>query len=404
MPSIIFLETYKSGSSREGLSAAKSLGYKVHLLTSNLKILKGKEDFLDVDEFHLVNVKDIDLVKKTVLEIQLKDHVAGIISFIDSYVFLAASLSNELCGTPLSLNAYKKMEDKILTRKQLLDDRSNPFFFILTKDTILKDFIHQVKHKLPLVVKLPSSCGSKNVYLVKTVAELRNRLLFLRYHFDEDLLIEEFLRGPQCIVEVIAQNGNYSISALVEQEITHKERFIVTGYSISNEVDHALENSLIAKANEVLQRLEFVQGNCHLEFRFADGNWKLIEANPRMSGGVMNELIKEAYGFNYAEQILHLYLGNSPTLNKTKEENVYAHYLTVSQPGKLVKVTGVQNVLQQSGVIKVYIKPVRGDILLPPLSMGNRCGYILAKGKTKAEAKNNAIKAAAQIKFHLIPL
>lgn len=404
MPSIIFLETYDSGSSREGMIAAKKLGYKVHLLTSHLKFLKDKEIFFDIDEVHLVNFKEIEQLKKTVLHIQVREPISCIISFIDSYVFLAASLSHEFCGTTLSLNALNRMEDKLLTRNQLMNGPYSPFFTVFTSTTPLETFIKKVKDRLPLIVKLPKSCGSKNVYLVKTIAQLRNRLLFLRHHYNENLLIEEYLIGPQVAVEVLVQQGEVQIAAIVEQEITKRERFIVTGYSISKELDDHLKKSLIAKVKDVLGILELEHGNCHLEFRFVQNDWKLIEANPRMSGGVMNNLIQEAFGFNYAEQILALYLGEKPSLKKMKEETVYAHYLTVEEPGKLVNISGLEGALQQSGILEVYIKPHKGSILYPPLSMGNRYGFILAKGKTKIEAKNNALKSAAQIKFHLIPL
>lgn len=404
MSSIIFFETNKSGSSRDGIIAAKKLGYKVHLLTSKRKFLEDKDEFLDIDEFHLVNFKDVKEIRETVVRVQLKEHVVCLISFIDSYVYLAASLSNELCGTNLSVNALKLMEDKILTRKQLLNQQHSPFFYILTREAPLRPFIKHVKNKLPLIVKLPKSCGSKNVYLVKTETQLRNRLQFLRNRYSDNLLIEEYLNGPQFIVEAIVHQGEIQIAAIVEQEITKNGNFVVTGYSISKELNHTYKDSLVKTVDEILRTLGLENGNCHLEIRFVQGTWKLIEVNPRISGGVMNDLIQEAYGFNYAELILNVYLGNSPSLQKIKEDTVYAHYLTVDLFGKLVKVIGAQKALEHDGVLKVFIKPKKGNVLSPPLSMGNRYGFVLSKGKTRDEARMNAVNAASQIKFRLIPL
>ena len=42
-------------------------------------------------------------------------------------------------------------------------------------------------------------------------------------------------------------------------------------------------------------------------------------------------------------------------------------------------------------------------MLSPPLSMGNRYGYVIATGDTSDEAKANAINAASHIKFYLEP-
>jgi biotin carboxylase len=255
-----------------------------------------------------------------------------------------------------------------------------------------------------LIVKLPKSCGSKNVYLVQTEAQLRNRLQFLRNRYDDDLLIEEYLDGPQVIVEAIVHQGEIQIAAIVEQEIPKSEKFIVTGYSISNELENTYKDSLVTTVNEVIRILGLENGNCHLEMRYVQNTWKLVEANPRISGGVMNDLIQEAYGFNYAEQILNVYLGNSPSLHRIKEGTVYAHYLTVDMLGKLVKVIGKQQALEHKGVLKVFVQPKKGNILSPPLSMGNRYAFVLTEGKTKDEARINAIDAASQIEFRLIPL
>lgn len=404
MKSIIFFETNKSGSSREGLNAAKKLGYKVHLLTSNKKFIEEKEDFFEVDEFHLVNFKELEQVREIVLTIMSKDTVACLISFIDSLVYLAARLSNELCGTNLSVNALKLMEDKVLTRNHLLHQPNTPFFEIYSKNELLNPFIKKVKSKLPLIVKLPNSCGSKNVYLVYTEAQLRNRIRFLRKHCDVDILIEEYMSGPQVIVEAIVFRGEIKIAAIIEQELTKSVKFIVTGYSISNELEDLYEKSLIKAAIEIIRLLGLENGNCHLEMRYVQSEWKLIEVNPRISGGVMNDLIQEAYGFNYAEQIIKCYLGMPPSLSITKEETVYAQYLTVDIFGRLEEVTGKQRAQDYEGILKVYIKPKKGKILTPPLSMGNRYGFVLAKGETKEGARMNALDAASQIQFHMVPL
>lgn len=164
-----------------------------------------------------------------------------------------------------------------------------------------------------------------------------------------------------------------------------------------------MHNELLDTAKEIINRLGLENGNCHLELRHTNGKWKLIEANPRISGGIMNSLIKEAYGFNYAEQIIKVYLGMEPSIPKNREETVYAHYMTVDSIGELITVTGNNKALKVPGVVDVFIKAKKGQLLMPPLSMANRYGYVLAKGKTKEEAKQIAIEAARFIEFHLQP-
>ncbi|RUL53085.1 ATP-grasp domain-containing protein [Lysinibacillus antri] len=406
MNAIIFIETYQSGSSREGVRAAKKLGYKVHLITSNKKIIEKKDAFPEIDEIHFLNTEDILEIEETISKIAEIDSISCVISFIDAFVQIAANFSNQFCGTNISAESMKIMDDKLLTRLKGGNKEYSLSHFILKKDShidqFFREFPSQSPIRFPLIVKLPKSCGSKDVYLVNSNMELTQRLEFLRDSSPtSDILIEKFVDGPQVIVEAIVYNGKIEISAIIEQQITKQERFIVTGYSLSNELDDDYKHSLIKVSQEILQDMEFKNGNCHLELRHDGEKWRLIEANPRISGGVMNKLINEAYGYNYAEQILKVYLKEPPTLSKTKEECVYAQYLTVDTMGELLRVTGRKKAEKTPGVVEVYIKPKKGQFLQPPLAMGHRYGYVLAKGTTKDEAKQIAIKAADLITFIL---
>ncbi|EEM56539.1 Biotin carboxylase [Bacillus thuringiensis serovar monterrey BGSC 4AJ1] len=46
---------------------------------------------------------------------------------------------------------------------------------------------------------------------------------------NEEILLEEYVDVPQYLVEILVHNGKAHIIAVIEQEITFFERFIVTG-------------------------------------------------------------------------------------------------------------------------------------------------------------------------------
>ncbi|HHU80110.1 MAG: hypothetical protein ACOX40_07205 [Bacilli bacterium] len=82
------------------------------------------------------------------------------------------------------------------------------------------------------------------------------------------------------------------------------------------------------------------------------------------------------------------------------KRHTYAHYLTVEQGGKLFKITGKQQAIMSPGVKHLHIKPKKGSILIPPISMGHRYAYLIANGPTSETAKRNALNAASKINFH----
>lgn len=251
-------------------------------------------------------------------------------------------------------------------------------------------------------MKSPKSTGSKDVLLVKN----KNQLILaiqslLKKLPNEEILLEEYVDGPQYLVEILVQNGKVHIIAVVEQEITLFERFIVTGYSLLGQVDKSLYNSLFNAVNSVIQAFNMKNGACHLEIRRINNDWKLIEINPRISGGAMNDIIEIGHGINLVQETIQLMLGNKPSLNKKHHKYLYTHYLTVKSKRKLIRVTGKNRSSRYPGVEIVYIKPKKGTVLKPPTSMGHRYGYILAASNFKTEAKKIALGAAKEISFEI---
>ncbi len=404
LKTIVFIETSKSGSSREAIKAAERLGFFTVLLTNKENFIDQRLEFPDVHQMILVELSDYDKLKESIIKIQNQGkQIKGILSFVDPFVHVAASLSEEFCPSVVSVASILKMENKILTRELLKDQPMNPHYAIYTTDTSLEDFIDKQKRYLPLIIKSPLSYGSKDVLLANDKNELQKAIKQL-LNKNEQLLIEEYLTGPQYLFEVLVHNGKVNIIAVIEQKITFSKRFIVTGYNLLADLDQNFYDNILETVSAILKAFQMENGACHLEMRLVQGAWKLVEINPRISGGAMNRTIEVGYGINLVEETIQLMLGNNPSLTKRHHKHVYAHYLTVHYRGRLIKVTGKSRCLEYPGVEEVYIKPRKGQIVRPPLSMGERCGYILASSDEKEEAERIAKRAASEIRFYVDPI
>ncbi|WP_242309451.1 ATP-grasp domain-containing protein [Bacillus cereus group sp. BfR-BA-01331] len=404
MDTIVFIETNKSGSSREAIKAAEKLNFFTVLLTKKTKFIEERDTFPDVHQMIFTDINDYDNIITTIEKLNKSGkNIKGIFSFIDPFVYLAARLSEKFCSNIVSTEAIYRMENKILTRNVLKDLPISLNYLIYKPTEPLSSFLKKNKKiNFPLIVKSPKSSGSKDVLLVKNKNQLILSIQSLLNKLpNEEILLEEYVDGPQYLVEILVQNGKVHIIAVIEQEITLFERFIVTGYSLLGQVDKSLYNSLFNAVNSVIQAFNMKNGACHLELRRINNDWKLIEINPRISGGAMNDIIEIGHGINLVQETIQLMLGNKPSLNKKHHKYVYTHYLTVKSKGKLIRVTGKNRSSKYPGVEKVYIKPKKGTVLKPPTSMGHRCGYVLAASYFKTEAKKIALKAAKEISFEI---
>ena len=131
------------------------------------------------------------------------------------------------------------MENKVLTRELLKDLPMSPHYAIYTPDDSLEKFIDKQKSYLPLIVKSPLSAGSKDVLLAKDKNQLKRAIQKLLKK-NEQILLEEYLTGPQYLIEALVHNGKVHIIAIIEQEITFFKRFIVTGYCLLADIDQCL--------------------------------------------------------------------------------------------------------------------------------------------------------------------
>jgi biotin carboxylase len=375
------------------------------LFSNRQKYIQQRTEFPEVHQLILVDLSNYDEIRKNLDQLQKQGkQIKAIMSFVHSYVHLAATLSEEFCSTVVSTDAILKMENKVLTRELLKGHPNSPYYELYNPDDYsLEYFIELAKDHLPLIVKSPTSAGSKDVMLANNENQLKLAIQDLLKK-NEQILLEEYLKGPQYLVEVLVHNGKVHIVAVIEQQITLFHRFIVTGYSLLSVINQRMYHSIFQAVSSILKAFQMKNGACHLEMRLVNGVWKLIEINPRISGGAMNRIIEVGYGINLVEQTIQLMLGNEPRLTKKHSKYVYAHYLTVDSRGKLNKVTGKELTSQYPGVDEVYIKPRQGQIVRPPISMGDRCGYILASSDNKIEAKRIALRAASNIRFYLDPI
>lgn len=397
----------KSGSSREAIKAAEKLGYFTILLTSNEKFLKQRTEFPDVHRMILVDFSNVEGLRTTIKGFQSEGLIINaIISFVDPYMYLATKLHEEYCNKVLSIDAIKAMEDKILTREILKDSPFTPNFFKLNGMESEESLASISKHySYPLMVKSPISTGSKDVIKVENDKELFDSVnLLARKYPNQSILIEEYLDGPQYLIETVVINGNIHIIAILEQEITQYERFIITGYKLLNEINKTLLLNIQQAVESIIKSFKMETGTCHLEIRIIQGQCKLIEINPRISGGAMNRIIEIGYGINLVEETLKISLGIPPNLTKKWKKPVFTQYVTISKRGILEKVTGKERASNLPGVQEVYVKPRKGRLLTPPISMGQRYAYIIATGYSSIQAKKNAKTAAKEIKFHLKPV
>jgi biotin carboxylase len=403
MDTVVFLETQKSGSSREAIKAAERLGLYTVLFTNRISFIEKRDEFPDVHLMKYVELTNLDSIREEINHlIDNGFNIKGIVGFVDPFVHTSCVLAEEFGVNHFSTAGIHQIQNKVTSRRILDNTPYTPYFSILEPDKNIDYLLDYQDEKLEMIVKSPSSTGSKDVFFPKNVKELTSVIKTLRKrNSSHPILLEEYITGPQYLVETVSRDGNVQIIAVFAQEITYGERFIITGYNLKINLDQDFLDHLQKAVTDILDLHGLQNGACHLEMRYSHNKWKLIEINPRISGGAMNQMIKLGLGINLIEETLKMAIGMEPNFTVKSKKHIFTQYVTVDTTGTLLKVSGKKRAMDSKGVMEVYIKPKKGTLLRPPTSMGHRYAYVIATGESEEEARQNAKNAASLIQFDL---
>jgi len=380
------------------------LGYYTVVLTPRRKLLEQRRELTDVHELIYCDLSAMDGICAELDRLRRHGlNIRAVVSFVDPYAAMAARISEAYGGTSLSWEAMARMENKQLTRETLTGTPYGPEFAVIERGDDGEAAWREWKGGLPALLKSPVSTGSKDVCMVTDAAEFVRARNALRKGGDGALLLEAYITGPQVLVEAVALDGEVRLVAVLEQQIEARERFIITGYRLAPFPSEERFPGLAEAARNIITAFGMRTGTCHLEIRRGSTGWKLVEANPRMSGGAMNAILAAGLGIDWAKQSLRLALGERPDIEPKLRRHVYTQHIVLRERGRLLKVTGRSRASRMPYVEEVYVKPRKGAWVQPPMSMGDRYAYVIAAAPTAFEAEQAAKAAAAEIGFHIQP-
>lgn len=185
--------------------------------------------------------------------------------------------------------------------KQALIKRKEPDY------SILSDFHY------PVFAKPVNGGGSIGIFKASNLLELAEEIekapVMVNFDPIEYYLIQEFVEGREIIIDAFSYEGNHTFSHV----FTYQKKDIKNApvyRTIETLDDSELIEKAIAFATNVLNICEYQNGFSHIElFYTEEGDFKLIELNPRISGasGLPN-MMAEVVGLKPQDRLLVEYL------------------------------------------------------------------------------------------------
>jgi len=147
----------------------------------------------------------------------------------------------------------------------------------------------------PLFVKPVHGCGSLGAMKIDSYDELTN---YLKSNTHSSVLIQEYLKGEEFIVDVVSYQGQHYISVLCTYKKDYIDNLPIYNYveNVSFTSSHAKE--MIDYIISVLDSVGWVNGMTHNELMYTENGPRLIEVNCRQSGAhnCVNKIASFSHG------------------------------------------------------------------------------------------------------------
>lgn len=216
---------------------------------------------------------------------------------------------------------------------------------------------------------------------------------------DYQVLIEQFIEGPEFSVEVIVWQGEPHVLAVTDKKTTEAPYFVELGHNQPSVYPVEIQQKLKDGAIAGCKALGLTNCAAHCELKIQNGEAYLMEIGARMGGDfISTELTHLSTGIDMVAATIDVVLGIEPDLKpKTKGQGVCIRYFT-PKPGVLKAVEGTEY-LKRSFVYDAEIYHQVGDEIPEVRSSLDRSGHVIVTGETAEIAIGLAENLINQVKF-----
>ncbi len=219
---------------------------------------------------------------------------------------------------------------------------------------------------------------------------------------DHQVLIEQFIEGPEFSVEVIVWKGEPHVLAITDKKTTEAPYFVELGHNQPSIYPEEIQQKLKDGAIAGCKALGLTNCAAHCELKVQNGEAYLMEIGARMGGDfISTELTYLSTGIDMVAATIDVVLGIEPDLTpKAKGQGVCIRYFT-PKAGILTAVEGMEH-LKSAFVYDAEIYHKEGEKIPEVRSSLDRSGHVIVTGETSQEAINRADDILEKIKFQVV--
>lgn len=378
------------------IQSARRLGYYALAIDPN----PDAPARFEADVFEVVGPKD----KVATISIARKYNVKGIVTCqMENPLYLMAEIAEELGFIFPSKESISRARNKWLMKQSFLRHQipcSNGFLF--HKDDIIdSDALNGLV--FPLIIKPLDSFSSRGVFKVYGIEEINQFVEKTRnFSSNGDIIIEEFMDGPEVSVESVTQNGKTQVVQITDKVINQYPTAVEMSHIQPSNHSSDIQRKIIQLVKDAVLSLELDNCATHAEVKITDDGVKMVEIGARLGGDyITSHLVPLSTGINIEAAAIQIAMGGSMDLNHKFSKGAMIQYLELPVDKRIINIGNWEDVLMISGVKHAILFAKVGDIVPSITDSAKRMGFVIVQGNSRDEAISLSKKCSAIMVNHI---
>lgn len=277
----------------------------------------------------------------------------------------------------------------------------SPWYYLISTREELKEKKEQFSY--PCIMKPTDNAGSHGVVLARNYDELINNY---EYSYESsrhgNVIVEEYLEGPEVSVEVMVVCGIIHILQITDKLTTGDPYFVEMGHSQPSRLSEETCQQIKQVAVAACSAIGISEGPAHVEMKVTQRGPVMIELGARMGGdNITTHLVPLSTGIDMVASTIAVAVGECPDVEPTLHCGSAIRYFDIPY-GIIKSITHVEEAEKISGVRQITFTKTVGEESTPIHCSNDRIGFVIAQAETAENAVKICETALKTIKIEII--
>lgn len=372
------------------LRAARRLGLRTVAVDAN----PNAAGMVLADRAYTADILDANAVG----DIASRENIRGILTLCtDACVRTVAAVGSRLGLSVLTPDAAECATDK--RRMRLAFAAHNAPSPRFAQAASLDDaLVAAANIGYPVALKIACSSGSRGIYEVHDAPQLHKFWAAARGHQpDGDLLIEEWVQGPEISVEGVCWRGTVSVVQVTDKSVFPGPYPVESGHTQPSRFLPRQSAEIKEALTAGVHALGLDQCAFHAELKMAHKGPRIIEIGARLGGDrIATHLTPLSTGVDLVRAAIDIALGRRPDLQIRLNRGSAIRYFHAKPGDVITDIGSLDDLRAMSGLELLFPEserdgPLRPGFRIPEIrSSHDRYGHVIFSGPTGEEASARA--------------